>query len=150
MFKLTNTIIQPDFWCATCASPRAGALVTFEGHVRNHNDGRAVVSLEYEAFEALALEEGNRILAEALQRFPVTAAACVHRVGKLAIGEIAVWIGVSAAHRSAAFSACEYIIDEVKARVPIWKKEHYADGNAEWVNAAACACGNGASEPCSA
>lgn len=150
MFRLTHSPIDAQSLSASCESPRAGALVVFEGRVRDHNDGRPVVKLEYEAYETLALEEGNRILAESLKRFPVTAAVCVHRVGPLAVGETAVWIGVSAAHRKAAFAACEYIIDEVKTRVPIWKKELYADGDAGWVNAAACGCGKGVIEPCSA
>lgn len=149
MFRLTHSPIDPAILSASCVPPRAGALVTFEGRVRNHNDGRTVAALAYEAYEALALEEGTRILGEAVDRFPVTAAACVHRLGQLGIGETAVWVGVSAAHRKAAFAACEYIIDEVKTRVPIWKKELYAEGDAEWVNAAACACGKGAPEPCS-
>jgi adenylyltransferase/sulfurtransferase len=95
--------------------------------------------LEYEAFETLAVKEGERIVAEAIRRFGVTRAACVHRVGTLGIGELAVWVGVSAAHRGEAFAACRYIIDEVKHRVPIWKKEHYADGDSGWVNCERCA-----------
>ncbi len=107
--------------------------------MRDHNEGRTVQRLEYEAFEALAIKEGERIVAEAVARFGVTRAACVHRVGALGIGELAVWVGVSAAHRGEAFAACRYIIDEVKHRVPIWKKEHYADGDSGWVNCERCA-----------
>lgn len=114
----------------------AGACVTFEGWVRNHNEGEAVQALEYEAHQAIAEKEGARIVAEALERFAITAAYCEHRVGKLEIGECAVWVGVSAPHRGAAFDACRYIIDETKARVPIWKKEHYASGVTGWVNCA--------------
>jgi len=95
--------------------------------------------LEYEAFEALAVREGERILAEAIARFGVAHAACRHRVGELAIGELAVWVGVSAPHRHEAFLACRYIIDEVKQRVPIWKKEHYVSGDSGWVNCERCA-----------
>jgi molybdopterin synthase catalytic subunit len=116
------------------ADPAAGGFASFEGWVRNHNDGMPVTRLEYEAFEALAVKEGERIIAEARQRFPILAAACVHRVGSLAIGELAVWVGVSAKHRDEAFRACRYIIDEVKHRVPIWKKEHYVNGDSGWVN----------------
>ena len=83
--------------------------------------------------------EGERILAEARQRFGVARVACAHRVGPLAIGELAVWVGVSAAHRGEAFDACRYIIDEVKHRVPIWKKEYYQDGDSGWVNCERCA-----------
>lgn len=127
----------------SCASAllnrRCGALATFEGWVRDHHEGRAVEKLEYEAFAALARNEGERIISEAMNRFAIEQARCVHRVGALAIGEIAVWVGVTAVHRDAAFEACRYVIDEVKHRVPIWKKEYYADGSAEWVNCAGCA-----------
>lgn len=112
----------------------AGAYAGFEGWVRNHNDGRAALGLRYEAYAALAEAEGARIVEEALSKFEIADAACVHRVGDLDVGEIAVWVGVSAAHRDAAFSACRWIIDEVKARVPIWKHERYAEGDAAWLH----------------
>ena len=149
MFRLTYSPILPSHWAAFCESPCAGALVSFEGRVRNHNGGRPVAALAYEAFESLAVTEGDRILDEACARFHVTAAACVHRLGQLGIGEIAVWVGASAPHRRDAFAACEYIIDELKARVPIWKKEFYMDGASDWVSNAACACGHEASASCS-
>jgi molybdopterin synthase catalytic subunit len=95
--------------------------------------------LEYEAFEALAVREGERIIAAARARFGVAHALCAHRVGELGIGELAVWVGVSAAHRDEAFRACRFIIDEVKHRVPIWKKEHYVGGDSGWVNCERCA-----------
>ena len=113
---------------------RAGAFASFEGWVRDHNDGRAVIGLHYEAYVALAETEGERILVEALTRFAITDACCVHRIGELALGELAVWVGVTAAHRDAAFAACRWIIDEVKAHVPIWKHERYADGQADWLH----------------
>jgi molybdopterin synthase catalytic subunit len=113
---------------------RAGAYAAFEGWVRNVNEGRAVDALTYEAYAALAEAEGERILTEACERFAIVDAACVHRIGRLELGELAVWVGVSAGHRDAAFSACRWIIDEVKARVPIWKHEHYADGDAGWLH----------------
>ncbi|MFY2764393.1 molybdenum cofactor biosynthesis protein MoaE [Arenimonas sp. MALMAid1274] len=112
----------------------AGAYASFEGWVRDHNEGQPVRGLAYEAYVALAEAEGERILAEARQRFAITAAACVHRTGELAIGDLAVWVGASAAHRGAAFDACRWIIDEVKARVPIWKHERYATGAADWLH----------------
>lgn len=118
------------------ADDRAGALVTFEGWVRNHNDGQQVGSLEYEAYASLAESEGERILAEARERFALSGAVAVHRTGHLKIGELAVWVGVTAEHRAAAFDACRYIIDEAKARLPIWKKEHYASGATAWINCA--------------
>ena len=118
---------------------RCGGFTAFEGWVRNHNEGHAVTRLEYEAFVPLAEKEGARIVEEAVRRFGVTHATCVHRVGSLAIGDIAVWVGVSAAHRDEAFRACRFIIDEVKHRVPIWKKEHYVNGDSGWVNCERCA-----------
>lgn len=119
--------------------PVCGGYASFEGWVRNHNEGREVEHLEYEAFETLAVREGERIVEEAVRRFGVTRAACVHRVGDLALGDVAVWVGASARHRGEAFAACRYIIDEVKHRVPIWKKEHYVDGDSGWVNCERCA-----------
>ena len=116
--------------------PRAGGYASFEGWVRDHNDGRPVVGLRYEAYAELATREGETILAEALARFDIVDAACVHRIGDLAIGELAVWVGASAAHRDAAFTACRWIIDEVKARVPIWKHERYAEGQPGWLHPA--------------
>ena len=112
----------------------AGAYASFEGWVRNHNDGRAALGLRYEAYAALAEAEGAKIVEEALAKFEIADAACVHRVGDRDVGEIAVWVGVSAAHRDAAFSACRWIIDEVKARVPIWKHERYVEGSAQWLH----------------
>ena len=115
------------------SNPRAGACVTFEGWVRNHNEGRKVLWLEYEAYKQMAVDEGRKILEQALQKFDVLKVISVHRTGKLNIGDIAVWVGVNACHRKPAFEACEMIINEIKLRVPIWKKEHYADGDADWV-----------------
>ena len=112
----------------------AGAYASFEGWVRNHNDGRAALGLRYEAYVALAEAEGAKIVEDALASFAITDAACVHRVGDLEVGDLAVWVGVSAAHRDAAFTACRWIIDEVKSRVPIWKHERYAAGDAAWLH----------------
>jgi molybdopterin synthase catalytic subunit len=140
-FSFSRSPIEPAALRATLADPACGGYAAFEGWVRDHNDGRRVRRLEYEAFEALALREAERIVAEALQRFGVAHAACVHRIGELAVGELAVWVGVSAPHRDEAFRACRYIIDEVKQRLPIWKKEHYASGDSGWVNCERCASG---------
>ena len=112
----------------------AGAYASFEGWVRDHNEGRAVHGLRYEAYAALAKKEGERIVQEALDKFAIVDARCVHRIGDLRIGELAVWVGVSAAHRGAAFDACRYVIDEVKSRVPIWKQERYREGDADWLH----------------
>jgi molybdopterin synthase catalytic subunit len=133
-FKIVSAAIDPAARKRELERSTAGACVTFEGWVRDHNDGEAVQALEYEAHQAIAEKEGARIVDEALEKFAVTAILCEHRVGKLAIGDCAVWVGVSADHRGAAFDACRYVIDETKARVPIWKKEHYASGATGWVN----------------
>jgi molybdopterin synthase catalytic subunit len=140
-FRFSRDAFEPQALRAELADPACGGYAAFEGWVRDHNEGAGVRHLEYEAFEALALREGQRILEEARQRFGVAHAACVHRLGDLGIGELAVWVGVSAAHRDEAFRACRYIIDEVKQRVPIWKKEHYVNGDSGWVNCERCAEG---------
>lgn len=104
--------------------------------MRNHNESQAVGSLEYEAYAELAEAEGNRILEAAKTRFDLLAIHAVHRVGHLQIGDMAVWVGVASAHRGPAFEACRFVIDELKARVPIWKKEHYVSGASAWINCA--------------
>lgn len=128
MFRLTEETLE-----AEPSSAGAGAVVTFDGRVRARNEGREVLSLEYDAFAPLAEKEGAAILAEAVARFGLVAATCVHRTGHLRIGEVAIRIRVEAGHRREAFDACRWILDEVKQRVPIWKKEHYADGESEWL-----------------
>ena len=137
MFSLSDTSI-------TCSpenlqNPAAGAYVSFEGWVRNHNEGKAVDALEYEAYEALAIKEGNRIVEEALQKFDVYKIHAVHRVGSLGIGDLAVIVRAWSAHRAQAFDACRYVIDEIKGRVPVWKLEHYSDGSRDWVFCPHCA-----------
>jgi molybdopterin synthase catalytic subunit len=104
--------------------------------VRDLNEGRPVVALEYEAYGPLAEKEGAAIMAETAATFPILGAVCVHRTGRLGLGDLAVWVAVTAAHRSAAFEACRHVIDQVKERVPIWKKEFYADGATQWINSA--------------
>lgn len=138
-FQFTRTPIAHDELRRALADPACGGYAAFEGWVRDSNEGQRVRGLEYEAFEALGVREGERIVADAIARFGVAHAACVHRIGALAVGELAVWVGVSAAHRDEAFRACRYIIDEVKHRLPIWKKEHYLNGDSGWVNCERCA-----------
>jgi molybdopterin synthase catalytic subunit len=116
----------------------AGAQVSFEGTVRDNNQGKAVVGLEYSAYVRLAEREGARIVREAIQRFGLLAACCIHRLGALRPGDVAVRVWTASAHRREAFLACELIIDAVKASVPIWKRESYADGNSGWVTCEAC------------
>lgn len=139
VFQLCNEAIQIESLSRQLCHDEAGGFVSFEGRVRNFNDGKPVLKLEYEAYSRLALNEGDKILAEAQQIYPIISASCVHRVGPLEIGEVAVWVGVLSKHRGEAFEACRYIIDEIKSRVPIWKKEYYADGTTTWVNCAECA-----------
>lgn len=135
-FSLRSHTIDPTAERAALPHPGAGAFVAFEGWVRNEHHGRAVRALEYEAYAPLAQKEGRRILQAAAERFGLIAVAGAHRIGYLGIGDCAVWIGVSAAHRKEAFAACSWIMDRVKETVPIWKKEHFADGTSEWVRSA--------------
>ncbi|MHB8813238.1 MAG: ThiF family adenylyltransferase [Steroidobacteraceae bacterium] len=139
MFRFSTIPLDESALRTELSDPTCGGYAAFEGWVRDHNEGRRVRRLEYEAFEPLAIKEGERIIAEAIARFGVEHAACVHRIGLLEIGEKAVWVGVTARHRDEAFRACRYIIDEVKHRVPIWKKEHYESGDSGWVNCERCA-----------
>lgn len=133
-FNLSDVQIEIEPLRSALLHTQAGAFASFEGCVRDHNDGRAVDGLRYEAYVALATSEGERVLQEAIGKFAILEAHCVHRIGDLAIGDLAVWVGVSAAHRGAAFEACRYIIDEVKSRVPIWKHEQYREGDAGWLH----------------
>ncbi len=138
-FRFSHDPIDTTPLRAELVSTHCGGFTAFEGWVRDHNEGQQVTKLEYEAFEALGLREGERIMQEARERFGVTQVLCVHRLGILDLTDIAVWVGVASAHRDEAFRACRYIIDEVKHRVPIWKKEHYVSGDSGWVNCERCA-----------
>jgi len=138
-FRFAHTAIDTAAARREVLDLGAGAYAAFEGWVRNHNEGQEVVRLDYEAFQDLAEKEGDRIVAEAMRRFPITHALCIHRVGSLGLGDMAIWAGVSSAHRGEAFDACRFIVDEVKHRLPIWKKEHYRNGDSGWVNCERCA-----------
>ena len=137
--RITAELIQPESLRGELRDDRAGAYVGFEGWIRDHNEGQEVLRLEYEVYEPVAVVEGDKIIAEAMSRYPLLHAECVHRSGLLEIGECAVWVGVTSAHRDEAFAACRYIIDQVKIRLPIWKKEHYVAGHSGWVNCERCA-----------
>lgn len=139
MLEIIAAPIRPAELQRQMENSTCGAYVSFEGWVRNHNEGRDVERLAYEVYTPIAESEGAAIVQEALHRFAITAAHCQHREGELAIGDCAVWVGVTAAHRGAAFDACRFIIDSVKVRLPIWKKEFYADGDSGWVNCESCA-----------
>jgi len=122
-----------DLASLTGATPADGAVCLFVGVVRNEHQGRPVVRLEYEAYEEMALPLMEEIGAETRRLFPVTDVRLVHRLGRLEIGDASVAVAVSSPHRQEAFAACRFAIDTLKARVPIWKKEHYADGSA-WLD----------------
>lgn len=136
MAYLVTEPIDPGALLALVLSPERGGVACFLGTVRNHHRGREVVQLEYSAYGPMAEAECGRIVAEAESRWEV-AVALRHRVGELEIGDTAVAIAAASAHRDEAFLACRYVIEEVKRRVPIWKREVYADGNVEWVGSGA-------------
>lgn len=133
LFELSDAPLNTADLAASFDDEGAGACIVFEGRVRNHNEGRQVAALEYEAYPAMAVKEGTAVMTEVARRFEVIGARCIHRIGRLEIGDVAVWVAVLAAHREEGFAACRYVIDEVKSRVPIWKKEHYAEGDTAWV-----------------
>ena len=135
-FKITPDVISLKSISAMEKNNGIGARSVFEGTVRNTNDGHEVKKLEYECYESLAIKEGDQILDEAIEKFDLIDAFCIHRVGTLEIGETAVIVVATSGHRDQSFKGCRYIIDEVKVRVPIWKKEHYADGETEWLKGA--------------
>ena len=135
-FKITSDFITLESVKTDGENHGIGARSVFEGVVRDINDGHQVRKLEYECYKSLAIKEGNQILDEAIKKFDLSNAFCIHRVGTLEIGETAVIVVATSGHRDEAFKGCRYIIDEVKSRVPIWKKEHYEDGETEWLKGA--------------
>jgi molybdopterin synthase catalytic subunit len=136
MKYLVTDPIDPSVLLALVQSPERGGVACFLGTVRNHHRGREVVRLEYSAYGPMAEAECRRIVAEAESGWDV-AVALRHRVGQLVIGDTAVAIAAASAHRDEAFVACRYVIEEVKRRVPIWKREVFADGTVEWVDPSA-------------
>jgi molybdopterin synthase catalytic subunit len=131
--ELTCERILADALVEHVRTPGDGAIVTFDGCVRNHSHGRSTLYLEYEAYETMALEKMREIAVQLHEKFAVDRVAMVHRLGRLEIGETSVFIAVSAAHRAPAFEACRWAIDTLKRTVPIWKKEFFADG-AVWAD----------------
>jgi molybdopterin synthase catalytic subunit len=131
-FRVQSTPLDPAALERLVAHPGAGAIVTFTGTVRDHGRGRQVTLLDYEAYGPAAELALSQIGEEIRQRWDVEHVAIAHRVGSLAVGEASVVIAVAAPHRDAAFAACRYAIERIKEFVPIWKKEHYADG-ASWI-----------------
>ncbi len=134
MITLTNDPIDPTDLLKQAQSPEAGAVVLFLGTTRRLTDGRETARLQYEAYPTMAAKELEQLEGEARQRWPLTACLITHRLGTVPLGEASVAIVVASAHRHEAFAAGEWLIDTLKERVPIWKQEQWADGEAEWVH----------------
>jgi molybdopterin synthase catalytic subunit len=133
MFTLTKTTIETSALVAAAESPSSGALVIFEGRVRNHHHDKEVTALDYSAHPTLTVPEGEKLIAETLAKFPdVERIAASHRIGLLQVGEIAVAIAITSPHRPAAFAACNHLAQQLKHRLPVWKHEHFADGTSSW------------------
>ena len=139
-FLLTDQPIQPTTLRQQMLSLSAGGYCSYEGWVRDHNEGKAVSELHYSGYPAMAPSIAEAILHEAKEKFQIEDAAIVHRIGPLTIGDIAVWVGVTAHHRGDTFLACRYIIDNVKYRLPVWKREVYTDGTSAWIENNHCGC----------
>jgi molybdopterin synthase catalytic subunit len=133
LILLVDKTIDADALIRHVRTGEDGAIVTFDGCVRNQSHGRRTLYLDYEAYESMALAKMREIATEAHGKFPIDRIAIAHRLGRLEIGETSVFIAVSAPHRAAAFDACRYIIDTLKRSVPIWKKEYFEDG-AVWAD----------------
>lgn len=129
MIKLTNKPIDVAELLAYAEDEGSGGVVVFLGRVRNHSNGQKVIALEYEAYEAMALRQMEKIAEETAQRWPVRKLAIAHRFGRMEIGEVSVAIVAACAHRADAFAACRFAIDTIKHAVPIWKKEYRPDGS---------------------
>ena len=134
MITIVKEKINIDKVVQSVQDPSAGGIDVFIGTTRNHSNGKQVFSLEYEAYQPMALKMMNEIAEEARRRWQVNKISLVHRIGKVEIGEASVVIAVSSAHRKEAFDACRYLIDALKKNVPIWKKEIFKDGEV-WVGA---------------
>lgn len=133
-FELTDAEIDPRPLEQECRTDRDGAVVTFAGTTRNHNEGSAVVTLAYEAYPEMAQKVMCAIFEEAVKRFPITKARVVHRLGEVPVGATSVLVVVAAEHRGPAFEACRFLMDRLKGEVPIWKRERLRDGDSErWV-----------------
>ncbi len=130
---ITREPIDPAAVLGHVGSDDDGAAVLFLGVVRNHNDGAAVTGLTYDAYDAMADRVLDEIAGEAAARLGTPRIAVVHRAGELAVGEVSVAIAASSPHRAESFDATRYVIEEIKKRLPVWKKEHYVEGGAEWL-----------------
>jgi molybdopterin synthase catalytic subunit len=132
--RLVREPIDADALVRDVAAPAHGAILLFLGVVREVNDGRGVTGIEYSAYEAMAQRELETIASEAADRFGSSSVAIVHRLGELGLEEASVGIAVAHAHRDEAYALSRWTIEELKRRVPIWKREHYVDGTREWVD----------------
>jgi molybdopterin synthase catalytic subunit len=135
MTELRTEPLSVDEVRAAAADPAAGAIALFLGVVRDHDHGRGVTALSYSAHPS-ATEELARVAEKIAASYPILSLAVAHRTGDLEIGDLAVVAAVGAAHRDVAFTACHALIDDLKATVPIWKHQYFADGDSEWVNSA--------------
>ncbi len=133
IIELVREPIDPRLLIEHVRASEDGAIVTFDGFVRNQSHNRPTLYLDYEAYESMALTKMREIVAELHEKYGIHRVAIVHRLGRLAIGETSVFIAVSAPHRAAAFEACRFAIDTLKRTVPIWKKEYFEDG-AVWAD----------------
>ena len=132
--QVTESAIDPATVLDRVGGPEDGAVALFLGTVRNRNDGRPVSGMEYQGYQIMAAEQLSAIVHEAAERTEAGRIAAVHRLGTLEIGEISVAIAVSNPHRGPAFEAARYVIEEVKKRLPVWKREHYTDGAPSWLD----------------
>jgi molybdopterin synthase catalytic subunit len=133
LIAVSNDPVDTAAVVSAVSDPQSGAVVLFVGTVRDHSPGRTgVTHLEYEAYDEQVIDKIAEVVAEVRDRWPVRRVAAIHRVGELGVGEISIVVAVSSPHRGDAFEAGRYLIDEIKARAPIWKKEHWP-GGAEWV-----------------
>jgi len=142
-FLITEEGFDPAVHRRALQNVEAGGYCAFEGWVRITHLGKMVDYLVYESYPSLALKQGEEVVRQAMEKFTILDARAIHRTGRLLPGELAVWIGVTAAHRSDAFEACRYLIDTIKTTVPIWKHEFYSDGTEVWVDPTDCRCASG-------
>jgi molybdopterin synthase catalytic subunit len=134
--SITTAPIDPGAVLAAVGSPADGAALLFLGTVRDHNDGRAVTGIHYDAYAAMAEDVLARVVEEAAARADTDRIAVVHRLGELRVGEVSVAIAVSSPHREEAFATARFIIEEIKLRLPVWKQERYQSGGARWLDGA--------------
>ena len=132
MFAITREPLDPQPLVEAVRKDESGAVALFYGVVRNHNMGRSVQYLEYDAYESMAVKKLREVADEVCAKFPVNGVAALHRIGRLEIGETSLLVAVSSPHRKEAFEACHYAVDRIKETVPVWKKEVWEDGS-EWI-----------------